>query len=356
MSLKLSIAGIIPESLKGYENIVVSLMIVVASVVIARIATLIIDRYLKNYAKNTKSDIDDRIIEIMHKPLYYAIILIGVQIAISYILLPEKYSGLFGKLISTALIALVAWVVAGIMDILLKEFGRKLAIRAKTTADEEAIPFLSRIVKIGIYLIAITIILSQFIDVTPIVASLGIAGFAVSFAAQSTIANIISGFLIITDRPFSRGDRIEIDKYVGEVVDIGLRTTKLRTLDNTIVLVPNSKITSVEVVNYALPDLRIKLDILFSVEYGSDIDNIKRVVLETAKNTNLVLSDPAPAVYLGKFGDFSLDFNLIFWINDFRDEFKVKDIINSAIYKRFEKEGIKIPFPTRTIYMKALPS
>lgn len=351
MGLELGIAGII-SYLEGYKNIILSILIVVASVMIAKIATIIVDGYLKNYAKKTKSNVDDMIIEVIHKPLYYIIILIGIQIAISYILLPEKYAGFFGKLISTSLIAIVAWVAANIVDILLKEFGVKIAIRTRTTADEQAIPFLSRIVKIGIYLIALTIILSQFIDVTPIVASLGIAGFAISFAAQSTIANIISGFLIIIDRPFSRGDRIEIDKHVGEVVDIGLRTTKLKTLDNRIVLVPNSKITSVEVINYALPDLRIKLEIPVGIAYGSDIDNVKKVVLEIAGNTNLVLSDPAPVVHLRQFGEFSLNFNLIVWVSDFRDKGKVEDAINSEIYKRFSREGIEIPFPTRTIYIR----
>ncbi|HIE34008.1 MAG TPA: mechanosensitive ion channel family protein [Candidatus Altiarchaeales archaeon] len=345
--------GIEKNTLGGYEGIIFAIIIVIASVVVAKIVYWLVERYMKAFAAKTKSDIDDLILGIIHKPIYYIIILIGIQLAVSYVTVSTEFEDISYRLISIAVILLGAWVIARIMDAILLSVGKKIATKTKTTVDDEAIPFLSKVLKFTIYLLAFIIVLDQFgIEITPLVASLGIAGFAIGFAAKDTISNLLAGFFILTDRPFARGDRIKIKGYLGEVVDIGLRTTKIKTLDHTYVIIPNAGIVSNEVINYTLPDVKIKVKIPIGVAYGTDPDKVKRIIIDVTKRIDEVMKDPKPVVYFTEFGESSLNFLLIFWVPDFRKKLVAVDKINSEINKEFEKTGIEIPFPCRTIYMR----
>ncbi len=348
----------IPKSLglSGYDSYLIALLIIVLSLVVAKICYFLIGRYFKKLAAKTKSRIDDEILAIIHKPIYYIILLIGLQISVSYLLISEgftQYSDLFSKTILIAAVILVSWVAAKMSDILMNNLGRRLAGKTKTTVDDEAIPFLSKIIKIAIYFMALMIILDQLgIEVTPLIASLGIAGFAIGFAAKDTLANLLAGFFILTDRPFVKGDRIQVGEYLGEVVDIGLRTTKIETLDHTLVIVPNEKIISTEVINYARPDLQLKVKMPVGVAYGSDPDKVKDLVLDIVNASELVLDEPSPNIFFTEFGESSLNFLLIVWVTNFKDKIRVMDEINTKLYRKFEEEEIDIPFPCRTVYLK----
>lgn len=349
----LSQLGIEKGMLGGYGSIVVAVLIVVISIIIAKIVYWFVERYMKAFAVRTKSDIDDLILRMIHKPVYYIIILIGIQLAVSYVAVSAEFEELFSKLISIAIIIIGAWVIAGIADVVLSGIGKKLATKTKTTVDYEAIPFLSKVLKFTIYLLAFMIVLDQFgIEIAPLVAGLGIAGFAIGFAAKDTIGNLLAGFFILTDRPFAKGDRVEIKGYLGEVVDIGLRTTKIETLDHTYVIIPNGDIVSNEVINYTLPDVRIKVKITIGVAYGTDPERVKKIVLDVTKRADEVMNEPAPVIFFREFGDSSLNFLLIFWVSDFRKKLVAIDKINTGINTEFEKAGIEIPFPCRTVYMR----
>jgi MscS family membrane protein len=345
--------GLEKGALWGYEGVIVAVLIVVLSIVLARIIYWFLERYMKSFATRTKSDIDDMILRIIQKPLYYVIILIGIQLAVSYLVISAEFDELFSKLVSVAIIVIGAWVTAGIIDAILGSVGKKLASKTKTTVDDEAIPFLSKVLKFTVYLLAFMIILDQFeINITPLVASLGIAGFAIGFAAKDTIGNLLAGFFILSDRPFSRGDRIEIKGQLGEVVDIGLRTTRIETLEHTYVIIPNSDIISNEVINYTLPDVRIKGKIQIGVAYGTDPEKVKKIVLDVAKKVDDVMKEPEPVIFFNEFGDSSLNFLLIFWVADFRKKLVAIDEINIGINTEFEKAGIEIPFPCRNVYVR----
>ena len=345
--------GIERSALGGYEGIIAAIAIIIGSIVLAKIVYWFVERYMKAFAAKTRSDIDDTILRIIHKPVYYIIILMGIQLAVSCVVVSTEFEDFFSKLISIAIIILGAWVIAGIADAILQGVGKKLAARTKTTVDDEAIPFLSRVLRFAIYLLAFMIVLDQFgIEITPLVASLGIAGFAIGFAAKDTIGNLLAGFFILTDRPFVRGDRIELKGYLGEVVDIGLRTTKIKTLDHTYVVIPNASIISNEVINYTLPDVRIKVKLPISVAYGTNPERVKKIVLDVAKEVDEVMDDPKPVIYFTEFGESSLNFLLIFWVSNFRKKLVAVDKINMKINEEFEKAGIEIPFPCRTVYLR----
>ncbi|MFZ2456951.1 MAG: mechanosensitive ion channel family protein [Candidatus Altiarchaeia archaeon] len=348
-----SMTGYLPESLIPFKNLLIAVLIVLSSVIAAKIVFFFVEKYFKKIAEKTETRADDLILELIHKPIYYAIILLGVQIAADYLLQGSPYMAYFTKGVTILFISIIAYVTAGIASILINELGGRIASKTESTLDDEAIPFLSKLVKFGIYALGVMIILSQLgIEITPLVASLGIAGIAIGFAAKDTLSNLMAGFFILVDRPFARGDRIQVGSFSGEVVDIGLRTTKIQTPDHTFVIIPNEKVVINEVTNYALPDSRLKVMINFGVAYGSDVEKVKKTVMDVAMKSSSVLKDPEPQVFFKEFADSSLNFLLVAWIESFKDQLKITDELNTGVYNALNREKIEIPFPTQTIYLK----
>jgi MscS family membrane protein len=347
-----SMTGFLPDYLIPFKNLLLAVLIVISSVIAAKIVFFFVEKYFKKLAEKTQTKADDLILVLIHKPIYYAIILLGVQIAAGYLLSPG-FMAYFTKGITILFIALFAYVIAGIASIMITEVGSKIASKTESTLDDEALPFLSKLVKFGIYALGIMIILSQMgVEITPLVASLGIAGFAIGFAAKDTIGNLLAGFFILADRPFARGDRIQVGSFSGEVIDIGLRTTKIQTPDHTYVIIPNEKMVLNEVTNYALPDPRLKVSVKFGVAYGSDVEKVKKTVMDEAKRSDSVLKDPEPQVFFKEFADSSLNFLLVAWIGTFKDQLKVTDELNTGVYKALNREKIEIPYPTQTVYLR----
>lgn len=333
------------------QDLAYAITIVIGSWLVARIVNSFLGKYVSSITKRTKSELDDKLLDLAKGPIYYIIILAGLNLAFGYVLLP-KYVGIFSSVISSILIVILAGVTASVLDIVLDEYGKKIAKKTKTTLDSEAMPFLSKVLKIGIYAVAITIILDRFgYSISPIIASLGVAGIAIAFAAKDTLSNLLGGFFIMIDKPFVIGDRIKIGDNIGEVMDVGLRTTKVKTFDHTLVVIPNSRIVSKELINYALPDVTIKGRVEVGVAYGSDVKKVKKILTDVAKACG-ALPEPEPMAYFTSFGDSSMNFLLRFWVDDFRKKFGVIDKINTEINNRFIKEGITIPFPIRTVYLK----
>jgi MscS family membrane protein len=181
----------------------------------------------------------------------------------------------------------------------------EVAVRTETRVDEEFIPLFARLLKVVLYFIAITVILGYFkVNLTGFIATAGVASLAIALAAQETIANWISGFAIMVDRPFRVGDRIELpDGQVGDVYQIGLRSTKILSFDNNLIIVPNTEMAKSRIINFGYPNPRARIAQTIGVAYGSDLDKVKRVLLEICNNHKDVLKEPPPAVYFTEFGE-----------------------------------------------------
>jgi len=342
-----------PYGLGQFTEILVAVVIIIASVIAAKIVYYVIEKWLTKLAAKTKSEIDDRILEVLRKPVYYIIILFGVQIAFGYLLLSFfPYNTYVSISITIVLILIAAYLIANLITIVVEDFGRRISAKTESTLDDEALPFVIKLIKIVVYLLAFSIILDKLnINITPIIAGLGIIGFALGFGAKDVVANILAGFFILLDRPFIRGERIEVGSDKGDVFDIGLRTTKIKTPTNEIVIIPNSDIISNPVKNFALPEKHIRLVADYGVAYGSDIEKVKKIILDIAKESERVLDDPPPDVYFVEFGNSSLNFKLVCWMPNFKS-YGVLDELNTKIDKKFAEEGIEIPFPTRTVYLE----
>jgi MscS family membrane protein len=339
-------------------GVIYAALTILLGLIIAGIAHVIIS-WLKKKAARTDSHLDDILLEALGQPLVITILAGSIYIALTHFgILPETVAGFaVDQYINAFFILTGAWIVSSFSYNLLRTYGSVIAEKTETDFDDRLLPLLEIIAKYLIWFVAFLLILANFdIDITPLLAGAGIAGLALALAAQDILSNFFGGAIITMDKPFKIGDRIKFENHFGDIVSIGPRSTRLKTLDNQIVTIPNSKITSNIVINYAQPDFKMKVRIPFSVAYGSDMPRVKRILLElaneAAEKTSWVQKDPAPLVYFLEFGESSLNGQLILWTNNYDNSWDVQDYINSRIDEEFRREGIEIPFRQVDVWMR----
>ena len=326
--------------------------------IVAGIAYGII-HWLKKKAEKTESHLDDILLSAIGKPLVISIIAISIYIAVTHFaILPDVVAGFAIDLyINAFFVLIVAWVISSFSYDFLCTYGVRIAAKTESDFDDRLLPLLQVGARYLIWFVAFLVILANFqIDITPLLAGAGIAGIALALAAQDLLSNFLGGVIIAVDKPFKIGDRVKFGNYSGDIVAIGLRSTRVRTLDNQIITVPNANLTSDVILNYAQPDFRLKVRIPFTVAYGSDIKRVKAILLEIAREaaekTPWVLTDPAPSVYFLEFGESSLNGQLLLWTNNYDNSWDVQDFVNCRMDERFKEEGIEIPFRQIDVRMR----
>ena len=278
---------------------------------------------------------------------------VGVQIGLYFSGIPEKHAGYIGKILHVIIILSVTVASATLAGMLFKNYIQKSNIPIPTTGLAYGI------LKGSIYVVGILIIMTDLgISVAPLITALGVGGLAVALALQDTLANLFAGVHILMEKSIRVGDFIKLESgQEGYVDDITWRTTRVRMLPNNMVVIPNSKLAQSVVTNYYLPEKRMSLLISIGVSYSSDPEQVERILVEEAKQGAKdipgLLADPEPFVrFIPGFGDSSLDFTLICQVKEFTDQYLAQHELRKRIFKRFQKEGIEIPFPHRTVYLR----
>ncbi|MBT4483288.1 MAG: mechanosensitive ion channel [Candidatus Latescibacteria bacterium] len=317
-------------------------------------------------AKKTATTLDRRIFEATGKPAQLTFIAAGLQLSwnlygeaiiknlgvISWVntgVIQNIISNLCFLFFTLSIISLVWKMVFATME----WFEKDVAAKTTTTLDEKIVFSLRKLVKVALIVISAMIIAEHFnLPFSKLWAAAGIGSLAVALAAKDTFANIISGVNILFDRPFLVGDRIELaDGTLGDVVDIGLRSTKILSFDHTIYILPNAEISNQRIANHTYPDMKLKVALKLGVAYGSDMEKVKQILNEILKAHPNVLDNPPWGIWFTEFGDSSLDLFIRFWIRNYKDKFDIKDEINMEIKQSFEKENIEIPFPQREVHI-----
>ena len=345
-------------------NYLFAIITIAAGLIAAGLAYVFV-RWLQKKADATENLIDDIIVIAIGKPLVVAIIAISIYIAITaFIIPPESMHWTFGdisfsgyQILNSFFYIIGAWILTTFTNNVITTYGKWVASKTESDIDDQLLPILEVFSKYLIWFVAIMLVLTEFkIDITPMLAGAGIGALALALAAQELLGNFLGGAIITMDKPFKVGDRIKYDTYFGDVIEIKARYTRIRTLDLQVVSIPNSKLTSNVILNYALPDVQIKVRIPFSVAYGSDIKKVKQMLLDLAyeamEKTPWVMKDPAPSVYFLEFGDSSLNGQLILYANNYDNLWDVQDYMNVRIDEMFRKEGIEIPFRQVDIWMR----
>ena len=336
----------------------ISLFILLGVLLLGRwIISLFLEKILFRITKRTKSNLDNQILNAGRLPLYLLAVVLALDIALGRLsFLPVGWSAWLdqGFIIFYFLVGFIfVW---RLVTHFFSWYGEEMAQKTETNLNKKLFPFFERVVLIILSAIGIITLLSYFkINITAMVTTLGIGSLAIALAAQSALEDSISGFLIMMDKPFRIGDRIELmdlDTW-GDVVDIGLRSTRIRTRDNRMVVVPNSVIGKSLVVNYAYPNDQYRLEIHIGVAYGTDIEKARQVMIETVQKVDGVLPDrPVEALFL-EFGDSALIFRVRWWLESYVDTRRMFDRVNTALYNALKEENIQLPFPQLEVHMKS---
>jgi small-conductance mechanosensitive channel len=310
-------------------------------------------RVLKKWAETTDTKIDDITIKSLRTPSILWCIAIGLYIGVGVSGLPEKHVLYISKTIHIIIIFSFTIAAANLAGRIFRNYVQSSNLPIPTTGLAYGI------LKGTILVLGFLIILSVLgISITPLITALGVGGLAVALALQDTLSNLFAGIHILMEKSVRVGDFIRLETgQEGYVEDITWRTTRVRMLPNNMVVIPNSKLSQSIVTNYYLPEKRMSLLIPVGVSYSSDPEKVEKILVEEAKKgvgeIPGLLGDPEPFVrFIPGFGESSLDFTLICQVKEFVDQYLVQHELRKRIFKRFKAEGIDIPFPHRTVYMR----
>lgn len=314
--------------------------------------------FLEKGAAKTKNVLDDILFASLGKPLAISVIIISLYYSLLHIALPAEYSWIVdAKALNVALIIVATWIISSFFHSFVSKYGRSLSSKTETELDDKVFQILESSIKYIIWFLGFVYILNYIgVEVSPIIASAGVVGIAVSFAAKDIISNFFGGAMILADKPFKVGDRVKINGELGDVMALGVRSTKVKTLDHQMLTIPNSIFNTAIVTNYAMPDVKLKVKIPVSVAYGSDVRRVKEILIEIANRAALeedyILEEPAPSVYFLEYGESSLNYMMVIWAGRFNMSWEVKDKINFLIDERFSEENIEIPFPQMDVHLR----
>ena len=336
--------------------LVEAVAIIVLFAILARVVDRLLSGTVRRFAERSKTDLDDRAIAILHRPIFTTVALTGLILATYRLALPEGVERLTVTTVQTILV--IVWILFAL------RFFRLLLVTMRRTEGQVGLvqqttePLLANAMAVVLFMVAVySILVIWDINITGLVASAGIVGLALSFAAQDTLSNLFAGVAILSDRPYQIGDFIILDTGErGEVTRIGLRSTRLLTLDDVEVSIPNGVMGATKIINEAGgPTDRYRIRTGVGVAYGSDVDAVVEILTEVAVDHPRTLATPHPRIRFVQFGDSSLDFEVLSWIEKPAHRDEVLHDLNMEIYRRFNAQGVAIPFPQQDVYIKEMP-
>jgi MscS family membrane protein len=302
----------------------------------------------------TATDLDDRILTRVTPPAGLLVIFAGLYLAVRHLPLPEMVHIVASGAVFVVNIIILTNIIYRITDEILSWYAARVLERNGADLDRQIMPLLEKLISIFLILAALIVTLKHFnYDILSLVTALGIGSLAIGLAAKDTLANMISGFTLMIDRPFRIGDRIQlVSGQWGDVADIGLRSTKIRTADNTLLIIPNSDLCNTAIINLAFPDISGKGKVNIGIAYGSDVEMVKKLMVGIAGEIPEILTEPPPEAYFVSFGESALNMALFFWAADYARVYALTDQLNTLILRRFKENGIDIPYITRTVMLE----
>lgn len=336
-----------------FYRLIIPVVIFFIIVTVLLIARKVVFGLLHKWSERTDTNADDMIIKAVTVPSIYWTVALGLYIAIEISDIPRAYSFYLTRSIHLILVLSITVTIANLTGQLFRDYVQKTGIPIPATG------LANGLIKGFIIAIGVLVMLGMLgISITPILTALGVGGLAVALALQDTLSNLFAGIHILMEKSVRVGDFVKLETgQEGYVEDIGWRTTRIRMLPNNMVIIPNSKLTQSILINYDLPEKRMALLIPIGVSYSSDPEKVERILVEEARkgaeDIPGLLAEPAPFVrFIPGFGESSLDFTLICQVREFVDQYLAQHELRKRIFRRFNEEGIEIPFPHRTVYIR----
>ncbi|MBA7493650.1 hypothetical protein ES702_04210 [subsurface metagenome] len=334
------------------EEVIVSVVIFALSIIIGWVVYHIFERYFTKWAEKTKTNLDDEILKNIKAPVYFFVILIGAYYSLDSLSYLKAYSGFLTAIFTVAQILLVTFIVIRVLNVLVAWYAEKSKKRGKKVSNHILFIF-KKIIQAVIVIFALLAVLAAFnVDLTGAVVGLGVGGIAIAFALQNVLSDMFSAFSIYFDRPFEIGDFIIIGSDMGIVKKIGIKSTRIQTLQGEELVVSNNEMVNTRIRNFKKMKKR-RIVFHFGVTYGTPSKKLEKIPDMVKKIVNSQELAEIDRVHFTEFGDFSLNFEVVYYMikGDYVLYRDTQQQINFAIKGAFEKEGIEIAFPTQTIFL-----
>lgn len=332
-----------------------ALVILVSLFLIVRLVLLFSQKGLMKITIKTKSNIDDLLIKKLSMPFTILAFFIVLRIAVLELNLNPTILPIVLNTIHSFLVIFIAYVSFVTINLIVITWLKKIASKTKSNIDDAIISLFHSVLSISLIAITFLYILNLWgVQIGPLLAGLGIAGLAIALALQPILSNIFSGVSMIFDQTIRAGDLVylESQSIKGKIESVGLRSTKVRTFDNELIIIPNTRLADSIIQNVALPEPKSRVIVPFGTAYGSDIKKVKEIVLKEIKTIKGLSKEPKPFIRFAEMADSSLNFNLYFYVETFEDRADAIDEANTRIYNALNKNKIEIPFPQRDVHMK----
>lgn len=339
-----------------YDNTVaewaIAFGIILGSFLVARALYWIINRYVKKITEKTNSRLDDILIDMLEEPLRFAIIIAGIWYGLETLNLSEVVIKWIDKAYYILIIITIAWFVSRLLDAIIEEYLAPKVVESKGDLGQQLLPVLRKGVRATIWILAIIIGLDNAgYDVGAIIAGLGIGGLAFALAAQDTVKNLFGGVTIFTDKPFTINDRVIVHGYDGIVEEIGIRSTRIRTLAGRVVTIPNSMVANEVVENITSePTRRVVLELGLVYDTPADKMILAQELLKEIAIKDEGVDEEKTVLSFTTFGNFSLGIFFAYHIKKEADIMFVQNTMSLAILQQFSSNGLEFAFPTQTIH------
>ncbi len=342
--------------LSGYLH---SFLIILVTLIVIKIAFSFINSLKKKVSSGKKTNLYETILNAIKRPLGLGILLFGIFFSLKSLPPIQAFADNINTFFTIIFSFYFAYLASKVIGLIIEWYSTEIAEKTETKVDDQFLPILKRATYGIIFGIMIILMLNQLgIRVETLIATLGIGGLAVALALQPTLSNFFSGMQMVFDRPLRIGDFVELDSGdKGTVVDIGWRSTRIRTYMNNIVTIPNSKLSDSRVINYTTPTSEIGFAVECGVTYDSDLEHVEKIGLEVAKDVlercNGV-KNFKPIFRYREFGDSSINFKVVLRTKTLGDSYLATHEFIKKLKKSFEKEGIEIAFPQLDIHLDKL--
>lgn len=331
---------------------VIALGIIIGSVIISKIIYWIFGKFVKALTAKTKTRLDDLIVDMIEEPVSFAIVIIGIWYAFHTLSFPDFVNVWLGRVYYLLIIFNVAWLITRLFDALLEEYLVPAAERSENDLDDVLLPIVRKGVKFAVWSIAVIVGLNNAgYDVGALIAGLGIGGLAFALAAQDSVANLFGGFTIFTDKPFTINDRIVINGIDGVVKEIGIRSTRIQTLEGRMVTIPNKIFSGSPIENITSePSRKVVLNLGLTYQMTDEQLEQAITILNGIAEKHQDLIETNTLKSFNAFGDFALNIMFIYYIKKQSDILETQTKMNLSIYKEFNAAGLDFAYPTQTLY------
>ena len=334
------------------ENWGISILIILGAIIIVKLLSLLGKKVIKPFVTGTDNHLDDVIFYSLEAPVKFAIILLGIWIAIHRLVYPDSFVKVVDNAYSILIVLDITWFFGRLFSSLLQVYWGKQS----NGQANKMMPIIKRTILVIVWLIGIVMALSNVgVNISALLGTLGIGGIAFALASQDKIKNVFGAFTILTDKPFSIGDTIRVDSYEGTVVDVGVRSTKIMNYDKRIITFPNYKITDTSIVNISSEPMR-RVVLNLGLTYDTTSEKMKEaleLLKSIPKRVENVSSNPSDIVAVfTEYSDSALVIMYIYFIEKQGDILGVTSNMNMEILAAFNKAGLNLAFPTRTVYIQ----